>query len=57
MTKAPLRVCTYLAMNIATPRMESGLLSSMVVMVIVTTPMAPGLLTWALRRGEAGTLA
>jgi hypothetical protein len=40
-------------MNIATPRMESGLLSSMV----VTTLMAPGLLTWALRRGEAGTLA
>jgi hypothetical protein len=44
-------------MNIATPRMESGLLSSMVVMGIVTTLMAPGLLTWALRRGEAGTLA
>jgi hypothetical protein len=57
MTKAPLRVCTYLAMSIATPRMESGLLSSMVVMVIVTTLMAPGLLTWILRRGEAGTSA
>jgi Kef-type K+ transport system membrane component KefB len=33
------------------------LFSSVIVMVIVTTLMAPGLLTWALRRGEADTSA